>query len=68
MSKQNEAVAKRLRQLRGKRTQQAVAAAVGVTAMAISHYEHGKRMPMPPIMAKLAREYGTTVDELFFNF
>lgn len=56
----------RLRDLRGIRTQQEIADAVGVTAMAVSQYERGERLPGPEVMAKLAKLFGRTVDSLFF--
>ena len=67
MNEQNLAVAGRLRKLRGDRTQKSIAKAVGVTPMAISLYESGKRMPRLQTMNKLAKAYNTTVDALFFG-
>lgn len=67
MNEQNLAVAGRLRTLRGDRTQKSIAKAVGVTPMAISLYESGKRMPRIQTMNKLAKVYNTTVDALFFG-
>lgn len=67
MNEQNLAVAGRLRKLRGDRTQKSIAKAVGVTPMAISLYENGKRMPRIQTMNKLAKVYNTTVDALFFG-
>jgi transcriptional regulator with XRE-family HTH domain len=67
MNEQNLAVAGRLRKLRGDRTQKSIAKAVGVTPMAISLYESGKRMPRIQTMNKLAKVYNTTVDALFFG-
>jgi transcriptional regulator with XRE-family HTH domain len=67
MNEQNLAVAGRLRKLRGDRTQKSIAKAVGVTPMAISLYESGKRMPRIQTLNKLAKVYNTTVDALFFG-
>lgn len=60
-------VARKLRLLRGKRTLADVARAIGVTDQAICQYESGKRMPTDEVKLKIARYYGMTVDEIFFN-
>lgn len=56
----------RLRQLRAERKQSEVAEAIGVSTMAISQYESGKRMPQDKIKVKLARYFGQTVESLFY--
>ena len=56
----------RLRDLRGDRSQQEVADAIGVGVMAISNYERGERMPLDDIKIRLAKYYGKTVQEIFF--
>ena len=63
----NMKIAERLRKLRGDKSQREVADAVGVTAMAISLYESGERIPRDEIKIKLAKYYQTTVDAIFFN-
>ena len=57
----------RLRQLRADRRQSEVAEAVGVSTMAISQYESGKRIPQDKIKVKLAKYFGQTVESLFFT-
>lgn len=59
-------IAERLRELRGDKSQREVAEAVGTTAMAISLYESGERVPKDEIKIRLARYYKTTVDALFY--
>jgi transcriptional regulator with XRE-family HTH domain len=59
-------IAERLRELRGDKSQREVAEAVGTTAMAISLYESGERVPRDEIKIRLARYYKTTVDALFY--
>ena len=59
--------AKKLSQLRGDKSQTAVAAAVGISTSAIAMYENGHRVPRDEIKIALAKYYGTTVGELFFN-
>ena len=56
----------RLRQLRAERRQSEVAEAVGVSVMAISQYESGKRVPQDRIKVKLARYFGQSVESLFY--
>lgn len=64
--KRKKDIAARLRSLRGEKTQREVADAVDVSTMAISQYENGERVPSDPIKIKLAKYYGTTVENLFF--
>ena len=59
--------AKKLSQLRGDKSQTAVAAAVGISTSALAMYENGHRVPRDEIKIALAKYYGTTVGELFFN-
>ncbi len=61
-----EQIASRLKGLRGEKSQQEVAMAIGVTPMAISLYESGERIPRDEIKVKIAEYYGTTVDAIFF--
>lgn len=59
-------IGKKLRELRGEKSQREVAEAVGTTAMAISLYESGERVPRDEIKIRLARYFDTTVDALFY--
>ena len=59
-------IANRLKACRGNMTQKEVADAVGVTAMAISQYEKGERIPRDDVNVKIARLFNKTVDEIFF--
>lgn len=45
-------------------TQEQVAASVGISSVSLSRYETGQRMPKMDILAKLAKYYGVTVDEI----
>ena len=62
-----EKVSRKLRTLRGRRTLAEVAEAVGVTSQAVSQYETGQRMPTDEVKLRIAKYYGKTVDEIFFN-
>lgn len=57
----------RLRELRGDRSQQEVASAIGVEVMTISNYERGERVPQDELKIKLAKYYGKTVQDIFFT-
>lgn len=60
-------IGKRLRDLRGERSQQEVADATGVSKMAISKYETGLSIPGDDMKIALANYYGKTVAEIFFT-
>lgn len=62
-----ELIAKKMKRLRGERTQKEVADAVGITPMAMSYYESGERMPTDDVKAKLAQYFGVSVGYLFFD-
>lgn len=60
-------IASRLKILRGKKTQQEIATALGITKSAWAMYERGERMPRDEIKIKIADYFGSTVQELFFD-
>lgn len=60
-------VGKRLRALRGKKTLDEVAKALGVTSMAVSLWERGERIPNDDIKIKIAAYYNATVTAIFFT-
>ena len=57
----------KLIKLRGDKSQTFVAASVGISTSALAMYECGKRVPRDEIKIALARFFGTTVGELFFD-
>lgn len=61
------AIAERLRKLRGAKRREEVALACGVTAQAISMYETGARVPNDDIKVRLADYYGQTVQSIFYS-
>lgn len=63
-----QTIGERLRTLRGSRTQKEVGDAIGVTAMAISFYERGERVPADDNKVALARYFNSTVEAIFFTF
>ena len=60
------AVGQRLRKLRGDKTLDEVAKALGVTSMAVSLWERGERIPSDDIKIKIAAFYGASVTDIFF--
>ena len=57
----------RLVKLRGDRTQEQVAKAVGISVSALSSYERGERTPRDPVKIALAKYYKKSVQSIFFN-
>ena len=62
-----EVVGQRLRQLRGSRTLAEVANALGVSAMAVSLWETGKRSPADAMKMRIAEYYKKSVTAIFFK-
>lgn len=60
-------VGQKLKDLRGERSRDSVAAAVGISSSALGMYENNLRMPRDDIKKKLADFYGVTVQHLFFT-
>ena len=62
-----EKVAERLRKLRGDKSRDEVAKAIGVSVSAIAMYENGERIPRDGIKLKIAEYYHKSVQEIFFD-
>ena len=62
-----EHIAQKLVILRGNRTQDEIAKAIGISRTAIMMYEAGKRVPRDEIKIKLAKFYNVSVFDLFFS-
>lgn len=62
-----EAIAQKLKELRGNEPQINVANALGITVGAVSQYENAARVPNDDIKLAYAKLYGMTVDEIFFT-
>lgn len=60
-------VGQKLKDLRGDRSRDSVAAAVGISSSALGMYENNLRMPRDDIKKKIADFYGVTVQHLFFT-
>ena len=57
---------KRLRELRGIRTQKEIADQLGFSVPTLSSYERGTRTPTDRRKQRIADFYGATVQEIFF--
>ena len=57
----------KLKELRGVRTRVGVARELGISPTKLANYEHAYGIPPDAMKVKLARYYGTTVEELFFD-
>lgn len=55
----------KLIELRGNRSQEEVAKALGISVSALSMYEQGKRIPRDEIKIRMAEYYGISLDALF---
>jgi DNA-binding XRE family transcriptional regulator len=57
----------KIRLIEKEKTHKDIAKAVGVTPQAITDYIRGAYNPSHEVMAKIAKELDSTVDELFFK-
>ena len=57
----------KLVKLRGTRTQEEIANAIGISISAIGMYETGQRVPRDEIKVKLANYYNVSIESLFFD-
>lgn len=60
-------IGKKLRELRGDRTQAEIAAVIGISESAYSMYERGERVPRDWIKTRIAEVYDSSVEAIFFN-
>lgn len=51
--------------LRGERSQEEVAKALGISVSALSMYEQGNRIPRDEIKIRMADYYGISIEDLF---
>lgn len=58
---------RRLKDLRGERNRDNVAAAVGISSSALGMYECNKRVPRDDVKKRLADFYGVSIQQLFFE-
>ena len=56
-----------LRDLRGEKTQEEIAKAVGITKSSWAMYERGERIPSDEVIIQIAQYFGITVQDVFFT-
>ena len=61
-----KAIGQRLIKLRGNRTQEEIARAVGSSVSAIGMYERGERIPRDEVKLAIAKYFDTTVQAIFY--
>jgi putative transcriptional regulator len=64
---QKETTGMILRKLRGDRTQEEVAAALGITKSSWAMYERDERVPRDEVKIRIAKYFGKSVEELFYT-
>lgn len=60
-------IAHNLKRIRGNKTQNEVATAVGVSPSAYAMYETGQRIPRDDVKVKIASYFNMSVGDIFFN-
>lgn len=58
---------KTLRKLRGDRTQEEIARAIGITKSSWAMYEREERVPRDEVKMQIARYFKKSVQEIFFK-
>lgn len=56
-----------LRDLRGDKTQEEIAQAVGVTKSSWAMYEREERIPRDEVKIQIAKHFGKSVQDIFFR-
>jgi DNA-binding XRE family transcriptional regulator len=67
MTEMDKSVAEKLRELRGTRSRECVARALGISVSAVTMYERGERVPRDDVKIKIADYYNKSVQEIFFD-
>lgn len=62
-----EAMAEKLRKLRGNKSRQEVADACNISVSALAMYEQGERIPRDEVKVRLSNYYNRTVNYIFFT-
>lgn len=63
----NANYSRNLKDLRGDKTLEEVAKAVGISVSSLGMYETGKRVPRDDVKIRIAKYYETTVAAIFFS-
>lgn len=60
-------IGEKIKTLRGEMPQETFANLLGISTSAISMYENGERVPKDEIKIKIAKFFGVSVGEIFFD-
>ena len=60
-------IGEKLKSLRGDRSREEVAKALGIALSTLTMYENNRRVPRDEIKVRISRYYGTPIEELFFS-
>lgn len=64
--REHMSVGKKLRELRGERTQDDISKKLGITKSAYAMYEQDKRIPRDEIKVRISNLFGVSVQDLFY--
>ena len=64
--REHMSVGKKLRELRGERTQDDISKKLGITKSAYAMYEQDKRIPRDEIKIRISNLFGVSVQDLFY--
>lgn len=67
MDERIKRMAARLVELRGEKTLDEVAKALGISVSALCMYENASRVPRDEVKIRIARFYNTGIESIFFN-
>lgn len=60
-------IGERLRELRGRRTQDEISKALEISKSSYAMYERDERVPRDEVKVRISDFFGVSVQELFFN-
>ena len=66
MDLSENAISKKLVELRGNKSQVEVAKELGISTSALSMYENGERIPRDPIKIRIAKYYNKPIYAIFY--
>lgn len=58
----------KLKVLRGNRSQEVMAKELNITKSSLAMYERNERIPRDEVKVRIAKYFGKTVQELFYNY
>lgn len=65
---QSKTIGKKLRELRGEKTQEEIASDLNITKSSWAMYERDERIPRDEMKVRIAHYFGKSIQELFFDY